>query len=113
MYEDTVILFTRNGLGSAPQELQSTLVVKFLELTLLSEDLPAKMIFYTEGAKLCCEGSPVLDQLQQFEDKGVELVLCATCLDFFGIRDQVKIGIIGGMGDILTALQMAPRVLSV
>jgi hypothetical protein len=113
MNQDTVILFTRNGLGSAPQELQSKLVTKFLELTLLSEDLPAKIIFYTEGVKLCCQGSPVLDQLQKYEDRGVELVLCATCLDFFGIRDQVKIGIIGGMGDILTALQMATRVLSV
>lgn len=113
MNEDTVIIFTRNGLGSAPQELQSQLVVKFLELTLLSENLPAKIIFYTEGVKLCCQGSPVLDQLQQFEDQGVELVLCATCLDFFGMRDQVRIGIIGGMGDILTALQVAPRVLSV
>jgi hypothetical protein len=113
MDKDTVILFTRNGLGSAPPDLPTKLVVKFLELTLISGDLPAKIIFYTEGVKLCCDGSPALDQLKQFEEKGVELVLCSTCLDFFGLSDQVKVGIVGGMGDILTALQLAPRVISV
>ena len=113
MNKDTVILFTRNGLGSAPPDLPQKLVVKYLELTLLSGELPAKIVCYTEGVKLCCEGSPVLAQLAQFVQKGVELVLCSTCLDFFGLQDQVRVGIVGGMGDILEALQKAPRVVSV
>jgi predicted peroxiredoxin len=112
MDKDAVILFTRNGMGESPHELQIGLAVKFLELTLLSGQFPGKIIFYTEGVRLCCTGSPAVELLKQCEEKGVELVLCATCLDFLGIREKIEVGIVGGMGDILTALQMAPRVIS-
>ncbi len=111
--DNTVVLFTRNGLGDAPAELQQKLVVKFLSLMIASGDLPAVILFYTEGVKLACQGSPVLEQLNQLEARGVRLVLCSTCLEFFGLVDQVAVGIVGGMGDILTTLQNAGKVLSV
>lgn len=113
MNRDTVIVFTRNGMGSGPIELQQKLVVKLLALTLESGQLPAKLLFYTDGVKLACAGSPVLDLLRQYEQKGVELVLCSTCLDFYGLSGQVQAGVVGGMGDILEALQKATRVISV
>lgn len=112
MSNNTVLLFTRNGMGHAPAELQSALAVKFLTLTLESQELPAKILFYTEGVRLACAGSPVIDLLRRFEQQGVELVLCKTCLDFFGLGDSVQVGIVGGMGDILEALQKAEKVVS-
>lgn len=113
MDNNTVILFTRFGLGSAPAELQQTLAAKFLSVTLENGHLPAKILFYAEGVKLACTGSPVLDQLRALEAKGVELVLCKTCLDFFQLTGQVQVGIVGGMGDIVEALQKAQKVISV
>ncbi|MCC6147101.1 MAG: DsrE family protein [Anaerolineaceae bacterium] len=113
MDRETVILFTRNGLGHAPAELQQGLVAKFLSLTLESGELPGKILFYTEGVKLVCEGSAVIPQLEEMEKRGVELVICQTCLVFFGLADKVHVGVVGGMGDILTTLQKAARVLSV
>lgn len=113
MDRNTVILFTRNGLGDAPAELQQGLVTKFLTLTLESGELPGKILFYTEGVRLVCEGSAVISQLKEMEKRGVELVICQTCLNFFNLTDKVQVGIVGGMGDILTTLQKAARVLSV
>ena len=72
MDRDTVLLFTRAGLGHAPQELQETLVRKFLGLLLEGGQLPAKLLFYTDGVRLACEGSPVLDLLMKLEAGGVE-----------------------------------------
>jgi len=111
--KNAVIVFSRNGMGHAPVELQSKLAKKFLRLTIESGNLPGKILFYTEGVKLACSGSEALEELQELEAKGVELVLCLTCLDFFGLTDQVKVGVVGGMGDILTAIQMADHVISV
>lgn len=113
MDRDTVILFTRNGLGDAPAELQQVLVAKFLTLTLESGELPGKILFYTEGVKLVCEGSAVIPQLKEMEKRGVELVICQTCLNFFNLAEAVRAGVVGGMGDILTTLQKAAKVLSV
>lgn len=109
---ETVYLFTRNGLGHAAADLQLALVKKFLALTLESGQLPGKLLFYTDGVRLACQGSPVLEELQQLESAGVELVLCKTCLDSFGMLDQVQVGVVGGMGDILETLQKAEKVVS-
>jgi sulfur relay (sulfurtransferase) complex TusBCD TusD component (DsrE family) len=112
MTKSTVILFTRNGLGDGPAELQQILVEKFLSLTLASNELPAKMLFYTDGVKLTCEGSKVIPQLIEMQNRGVELIICKTCTDTFNLTDKVQAGIIGGMPDILEALQKAEKVIS-
>jgi sulfur relay (sulfurtransferase) complex TusBCD TusD component (DsrE family) len=54
----------------------------------------------------------VIDVLNTLAARGVELVLCQTCLTTFGLEDQVRVGIVGGMGDILEALQKAKKVVS-
>jgi selenium metabolism protein YedF len=112
MDSQTVLLFTRNGLGQAPDDLQQDLAMKFLSLLGQSGQLPAKLLFYTDGVKLTCKGSPVLEQLRTLEAKGVELVLCKTCLDYFHLTDQVEVGIIGGMPDIIESMQKAGKVIS-
>ncbi|MGB9800540.1 MAG: DsrE family protein [Thermanaerothrix sp.] len=109
---DTVWLFTRFGLGEGPAELQQQLAVKYLTLALEGGKLPAKVIFYTEGVRLACHGSPVLDQLRELEKRGVELVLCHTCLSYFGLLDQVQVGVVGSMADIIEALTQAQKVVA-
>ncbi len=112
MDNQTVFVFTRNGLGDGPIELQQKLSVKFLQLNLEAGTLPAKILFYTDGVKLACEGSPVLDSLQALKVRGVELILCSTCLDFYGLSEKVAVGIVGGMPDIIEAMSTARKVIS-
>lgn len=112
MDSETVLIFSSNGMGRAEPDLQVNLVRKFLGLVVLSEKKPGKICFYTEGVKLVCEDSPVLDLLQALERSGVELVVCKTCVDYFGLNDRVKVGIVGGMPDILEAMAEAQKVIS-
>lgn len=113
MEKDAVILFTRNGLGDAPGELQRVLAVNFLGLVAQEERPPGKVLFYGEGVKLACAGSPVLEPLSQLSNRGTELILCRTCLDYFGLLDQVAAGSVKGMPDILAAMREARKVMSV
>jgi sulfur relay (sulfurtransferase) complex TusBCD TusD component (DsrE family) len=112
MDANTVLLFTRNGLGQGPEALQKTLAVKFLNLVLESGELPAKILFYTDGVKLACKGSDVIDVLKNMQAKGVELILCKTCIDSYNLADNVEVGIIGGMPDIIQTMQQAGKVIS-
>lgn len=109
---DLVYLFTRNGMGHAPQELQTALAKKLLTITLQSGELPARILFYTDGVRLACSGSVVLDELRALEAKGVELILCQTCLSTYELLGEVKVGIVGGMGDIIETMQKAPRLIT-
>jgi hypothetical protein len=109
---NTVYLFTRFGLGEGPADLQLMLVVKFLGLVESSGEVPAKILFYTQGVRLACKESPVVDTLKKLAVAGTELILCKTCLDYFNLQDQVEVGVVGGMPDIITALHAAEKVIS-
>lgn len=112
MNKDTVLLFTSYGLGHGPAELQVLLAQKYLGLLLESGRLPGKILLYTDGVRLACDGSPVLEQLTRLTNLGVELVLCKTCLDTFLLTNHVKVGVVGGMGDIMETMQKATQVIS-
>ena len=114
--KSTVVVFTHEGMGSSgPQdrELRLKLAGTFLTLLDTAGDLPGAICFYTDGVKLACEGSPLLEQLKALQAKGVRLVLCKTCLDYFGLTDKVQVGIVGGMPDIIEAMTTADKVISV
>ena len=110
---DSVILVTNNGLGKADLALQHKLAAKYFELLLQNHELPAAICFYTDGVNLTVTDSPVLDQLKSLETKGVRLIICSTCLDYYGIKDKVQVGIVGGMPDIIEAQTKASKVITI
>ncbi len=109
---DTVYLITRNGMGQADADLQQHLMGTFLRLLDENDILPAAICFFTEGVYLAVKGSPVLEPLQSLEAKGVRLILCSTCLKYFGLEAEVQVGIVGGMTDILEAQRRAGKVIT-
>lgn len=112
--KNTTILCTKFGMGQTNHpELGMKLIQKYLSLLLESNELPPVICFYTDGVKLVTTGSPVIEQLKQMEAKGVRLVVCSTCLDMMGLTDQVQVGIVGGMTDIIEAQIKAEKVITI
>jgi len=111
--KDTIILVTNNGMGHADLALQQKLAAKYFELLMQNTNLPAAICFYTEGVKLTVTGSPVLEPLKALEEKGVRLIICSTCLDYYNISDQTQVGIVGGMTDIIEAQTKASKVITI
>jgi intracellular sulfur oxidation DsrE/DsrF family protein len=109
---NTVILMTANGMGQADPELQHTLNTKYFQILLDDSRLPAAICFYTEGVRLTCTGSPVLEQLRALQDRGVTLIVCSTCLHYFQLADQHRVGIVGSMADIIEAQWQADKVIT-
>jgi hypothetical protein len=110
---DTVILITRNGMGEADQVLQHKLIGTYLNLLIENKSLPAAICFYSEGVYLTVEGSPVLTTLHSLEDMGVQLILCSTCVNYYELAEKVRVGIVGGMADILEAQMRAAKVITI
>lgn len=108
---NTILLVSNNGMGNADEKLQQILIGKYLELLANYTELPAAICFYTDGVKLTCVGSPVIDTLKMLEARGMRLIVCSTCLSYFGLSDKVQVGIVGGMGDILEAQVKAEKVI--
>lgn len=110
--KSVLIQVMRDGMGVADPPLQHTLLRKYLLLLQENHTLPGAICFFGSGVKMVIEGSPVLDLLQSLEARGVRLIVCKTCLDYFGLLEKVRVGLVGGMGDIIAAQWLADKVIS-
>lgn len=108
----TLVQVTSGGMGSGDAELRIKLLRTWLTLQLENDALPGAMCFYTDGVKLVVEGSPVLDLLRAVEEKGTHLIVCTTCLKHYGLFDEIAVGIVGGMTDIIAAQAKAAKVVN-
>jgi selenium metabolism protein YedF len=110
--KNVVVFVSSEGMGRGDEELGGILMVAFLDtLAQLKGDL-SHVIFVNAGAKLAVEGSPVLEELRQLEGAGVEILVCGTCLNHFGIKDKLRAGSISNMLAIIETLSQAGRIIS-
>lgn len=112
MNKSTVIVFNHDGMGQAEPSLSHKLAKTYLNMLDLDDRLPRAICFYAEGVKLAVAGSPVIEELESLAGKGVELVVCTTCLNHFGVFDDLAVGTAGGMKDIVDAQDAAAKVIT-
>lgn len=101
------VFFNTDAIGTNEGELGGNLA-KMAILTLSeSEQLPAYMLFMNEGVKLVAGDCPQqnVDCLNSMIEKGTKVLVCGTCLNFYGIMDDLKVGTVSNMYDILGAMQ--------
>jgi selenium metabolism protein YedF len=86
------ILIQSEVLGRGDDEVGMMLMVNFLRLLGESQEKPASILFWNTGVRLVCEGSWALPHLKTLEERGVEILACRTCLDYFELADKLKVG---------------------
>lgn len=106
------VVINNNGMGHADRELAHKLVQTYLNLLDLEDRLPAAICFYAAGVKLVVDGSPVLEELASLAAKGVDLIACGTCLNWYQLADQVRVGRVGSMKDIVARQWEAAKVVT-
>jgi len=108
-----VVFITTDQLGIGDERLGGILMKAFLNTLHDSEPKPEKMLFINNGVKLTTEGSEVLDSLAALTADGVQIMSCGTCLNYYGILDKLKFGIVGNMYDIVNSLLEAGKVIKI
>ncbi|MBB3187077.1 hypothetical protein [Microbacter margulisiae] len=111
--ENVVLQLSKTGMGNAPEELEKLLMKNYLKSLLTEEFYPSFITLYADGVKLACEGSEVLPELQQLNEKGSVILICKTCLTFFSLLDKVQVGVIATMNDIVAVQKKTAKVLTI
>jgi selenium metabolism protein YedF len=106
-----VVLVSSEGMGSGDEELGATLMAAFLDTLSQFRGELSHAIFVNAGAKLAVENSAVLEQVRHLEEVGVQVLVCGTCLDHFGIRDKLAAGSVSNMYAIIETLSRAGRII--
>lgn len=79
-------------LGNGSIELGARILAQLLNTLAVNERHPEYIVLMNGGAKLACEGSELVELLRDLEEKGVSVLVCGTCLNFFELNDKLKIG---------------------
>lgn len=108
-----LVLVTSETLGIGDDELGHKLMSAYLKT--IKEMGPElwQLIFVNSGVKLTIDSSPVLKELQEYEAAGVTVLACGTCLEHFGLTELKRVGGTTNMLDIVSATQLADKVVSV
>lgn len=107
-----IVRLSSNLMGTGSEELGRILMKAFIKSLSDATVKPAALVFYNSGVHLTCTGSEHLDALRQLEQSGIQLFSCGTCLDFFGLKDKLAVGVVTNMYEIIETLSSADRVVS-
>ena len=108
----TLVLIGSDRLGSGDDELGRKLMISYIKTLKEMGDELWQLIFVNNGVKLTIEQSAVLPELQEYERSGITILACGTCLNHFGLNDAKRVGQTTNMLDIVTAMQLADKVIT-
>ncbi len=85
------LIIATDRLGEEP-ELGNILMKGLFETMLVHDLLPEGIFFMNKGVFLTTKKEEYFPLLKQLEEKGVEIFTCGTCLKFFGLEEELKVG---------------------
>ena len=95
-----VAVLSSDQMGGGNEELGRILMKGFVYALTQLEELPETVLLYNGGARLSVEGSQSLEDLKSLEAQGVEILTCGTCLNYYGMSDQLRVGAVTNMYEI-------------
>ncbi len=112
-FKKIMVMVATDRIGYGDDELGLKLMSSFIKtLKEMGPDL-WQLVFVNNGVKLSIEGSEVLSDLQEYEKEGLNILVCGTCLNHFNLLDQKQVGETTNMLDIVTAMQLADKVINI
>ena len=106
----TVVVLSSDKMGSGNDELGGALMKAFVFALSQQETLPDTILCYNGGVKLTCEGSESLEDLKGMAARGVEIMSCGTCLNFYDLKEKLAVGEVTNMYVIVEKMSGADRV---
>lgn len=107
-----MVMVANDKIGHGDDELGTKLMKSFLAtLKEMGDDL-WRLVFVNNGVKLTIDDSEVLPVLKELEEQGIYILVCGTCLDHFDLLERKQVGETTNMLDIVTALQLADKVIN-
>lgn len=108
-----MVMIATDRMGYGDDDLGTKLLVNFIKTLKEMGDELWRLVFVNNGVKLTIDESEVLPVLKDLADDGVTILVCGTCLDHFNLLERKKVGETTNMLDIVTAMQVADKVINI
>ena len=103
----------KDFVGDGDRELGHNLMKMALYTLSEAGDPPTSLLFMNAGVKLVAPGEEqVIEAVKKLEEQGTEVLVCGTCLNYYGITDQLAAGEVSNMYDILERMREASKTIT-
>ena len=108
-----VVFIGKDHVGEGDQELGYNLMKMALFTLSESSDTPEALLFMNTGVKLLTgDNQQITEHVRSLAEKGSEVLVCGTCLDFYGVKADLQVGDVSNMYDILGRMQKSAKVIT-
>lgn len=94
---DFAVVISSEIMGQGDDELGLRLMKSFFIALSCLDSMPTSVMFYNSGVKLTVKDSEVIEILHEIERKGVEILICGTCVDHYKLGNKIEVGTICDM----------------
>ncbi len=108
----TFLYLNSDQIGTGPEELGRKLLVLFLDKLVHSEIRVDAVACLNRAIFLTTEEGPALESFKALAARGALITTCGTCLEFYGRKDQLLVGAVGGMQQTVEMFATAHRVIA-
>ena len=109
--ENIVVSIGSDKMGEGEDELGKILIKGFIYALTEAEILPKTVLLYNKGVLLASTFEDTVKDLKVLEERGVEILSCGTCANFYHVQDQIKVGTLTNMYTILERQMKAAKVI--
>ncbi len=107
-----MVMCASDRIGSGDDELGQKLMVNFIKTLAEMDKELWRLVFVNSGVKLTVTGSELVPVLRGYEESGLTILVCGTCLTHFNLLERKEVGETTNMLDIVTAMQLADKVIN-
>jgi len=107
-----VYFVSSDKLGGQDPDLGQVLMRNFFLTLVDAEELPTHIMFVERGVQLLQAEAQTIEAMSMLQKKGVKLLACLTCLNFYGIADKLQAGEVTNMATIIQTMHQADKVIS-
>lgn len=109
---DTCIFINSDKMGNGNDELGHVLMKGYIYTLTESKPYPKSILFVNSGIKLTTENEATIENLKILQEAGVEILSCGTCLDYYGLKDDLKVGTVTNMYTIVETMNNSSKTIS-
>ena len=107
-----IVTLAADVIGRGPAELGAMLMTGFLATLKELTPAPSHLVFYSSGILLAVDGSPHLEAIRAIEARGIKVLVCGTCADWYQKKAEIHVGTVSNMLTILETMTAASKIIS-
>ena len=111
--EDKCIFISSDKMGEGNDELGRVLIKGFIYTLTECKPYPKHIILVNGGVKLSTENEATIENLKILEKAGVEILSCGTCLDYYGLKEELQVGTVTNMYTIVEIMKNSLQTISI